>query len=114
VTYGRIYSELKEAQSMLKAEGRSIDILKMIEIFPLSEKFAEIMRGYDKVFFFEESYRFGGIGEKYAAMGIPLELAAIEDYVTHGKVPELLDDVGLSAGRMKDRMSRWFDENDKT
>ncbi len=114
VTYGRIYSELKEAQSMLEAEGRSIDILKMIEIFPLSEKFAEIMRGYDKVFFFEESYRFGGIGEKYAAMGIPLELAAIEDYVTHGKVPELLDDVGLSAGRMKDRMSRWFDENDKT
>lgn len=114
VTYGRLYGELKKAQAELKAGGRSIDILKMVEIFPLSEKYADIMRGYDKVFFFEESYRFGGIGEKYAAMGIPIEISAIDGYVPHGKVQELLDDVGLSAAKMKDRMTNYFDEHDKT
>ncbi|MBQ1538590.1 MAG: 1-deoxy-D-xylulose-5-phosphate synthase, partial [Ruminococcus sp.] len=114
VTYGRLYGELKKAQAELKAGGRSIDILKMVEIFPLSEKYADIMRGYDKVFFFEESYRFGGIGEKYAAMGIPIEISAIDGYVPHGKVQELLDDVGLSAAKMKDRMTDYFDEHDKT
>ena len=114
VTYGRLYGELKKAQAQLEADGRKLDILKMVEIFPLSEKYAEIMRGYDKVFFFEESYRYGSIGEKYAAMGIPLELAAIDNYVPHGKVQELLDDVGLSAGKMLDRMTAYFDENDKT
>lgn len=114
VTYGRLYGELKKAQSQLEENGRNIDILKIVDIFPLSQKAAEIMRGYDKVFFFEESYRFGGIGEKYAAMGIPLELVAIDGYVEHGKVSQLLDDLGLSADKMKDRIESYFTDNDKT
>ena len=114
VTYGRLYNELAEAQKQLEAEGKAMDTLKIIDIFPLSDKLEEIMRGYDKVFFFEESYRYGGIGEKYAAKGIPLELVAIDGYVPHGKVSELLDDVGLSAAKIKDRISAYFEENDQT
>ena len=110
VTYGRLYGELKKAAELLSEQGVEVDLMKLVNIFPLSDKVAGIMRGYDKVYFFEESYRYGSIGEKYAAMGVPVEHIAIEGYVEHASVPELLDELGLSAAKMAERIGGEYHE----
>ncbi len=63
VTYGIISSNALEAQKMLETEDISVDIVKLNKIFPVSEKLCDTLSDYDKVFFFEEGIRKGGISE---------------------------------------------------
>lgn len=62
ITYGRITQYALEAAKKLRA-----DLLQMVRIWPFIEKTFDIAEKYDKIVFFEEGIRSGGIAEKFSA-----------------------------------------------
>ena len=61
ISYGRITEFAKSA-----AKHMEIDLLQLVKIYPIVEKSVESAEKYDKIIFFEEGIRSGGIGEKFA------------------------------------------------
>lgn len=59
VSYGRIVHNLYS--------NDSCDILKLVKIFPIESEIINICMEYNEIFFFEESLKSGGIGEKLLA-----------------------------------------------
>lgn len=112
VAYGRLYNELLTARELVRRHGYDFDIFKPVEIFPLSELLIKKLLSYKKVFFFEECYKEGSIGEKYAANGVDILQTAVDGFVPHGEVKSLLDDLGLSASRMAEKILEYL--NGKT
>ena len=111
LTYGRLYNEALTAQKRLLNEKEiSIDIIKPVKIFPIEDSLIETLKGYKKVFIFEECYRNGSIGEKIAAKGIDCDLSAVNGFVKHGKTNDLLDELGLSSFRMTEKIMRYLNE----
>ena len=100
VTYGRLFGELAKAREIAAERGFKFDIYKPVRIFPLSEELTERLKSYDKVYFFEECYEYGSIGEKYAARGVRCDRTAVHGFVPHGACGSLLDGLGLSAEKM--------------
>ncbi len=64
ITYGRLFSEALKAQQ----NDSSFDIIKLNKIYPLSNDLIETIRNYDRVLFFEETIKKGGIGEHLISM----------------------------------------------
>ncbi len=64
VTYGREFAEVNEAAERLNKAGIACDVLKLNMILPLSKEAVTEAKKYDKVYFFEESARRGGLGEE--------------------------------------------------
>ncbi|MGN0632679.1 MAG: 1-deoxy-D-xylulose-5-phosphate synthase [Oscillospiraceae bacterium] len=108
VTYGRLYNNLLKAHDEVCAEGYDFDMLKLIEIFPISDKITEIISSYDKVFFFEECYHYGSIGEKYAALSSGVDRTDIKGFVTHGSPDSLLEALGLSPKKMAEKIIGYY------
>ena len=100
VTYGRLYDNVLEANAILEKNGKACDTLKIVKVFPLSDKIIDIIRSYDRVCFFEESYKDGSLGEKYAAICGNVETHNISGFVSHGEPDALLDELGLSAQKI--------------
>ena len=100
VTYGRLYDNVLEANAILEKNGKACDTLKIVKVFPLSDKIIDIIRSYDRVCFFEESYKDGSLGEKYAAICGNVETHNISGFVPHGEPDALLDELGLSAQKI--------------
>ena len=97
VTYGRLYSELRAATD---SEDLPVSTLKLNRIKPL-ELPAEALK-YDRIIFFEEGIKAGGIAEqtlaKLTASGWSGEFAirAVDDrFVPHSTVKEALAELGL-------------------
>ena len=109
VTYGRLYHNACAAKAMLEQKGISCDVMKLVKLFPMSDEAARIMRSYGKVFFFEESYRYGSLGEKYKADCPQAEITAIEGFVKHGETDDLLDELGLSAEKMAEKIEGYVE-----
>ncbi|MBQ3817478.1 MAG: 1-deoxy-D-xylulose-5-phosphate synthase [Clostridia bacterium] len=64
VTFGRLFSNAIEA-----TEGyKQADVIKLNKIYPLSRELTETLLCYDKIEFFEEGIKSGGIGEHIAAL----------------------------------------------
>lgn len=61
ITYGRISNFAYEAAKKVEA-----DVLQLVKIYPIVEKSVEIAENYDKIVFFEEGIKSGGIAEKFA------------------------------------------------
>ena len=100
LSYGRLFDNVDRAASILENKNIKCDTLKLVKVYPLSENVVDIVRGYDKVFFFEESYRSGSLSEKLSAVCGNVEGFAIDGFVTHGETDELLDELGLSAEKI--------------
>ena len=113
VTYGRLYQNLLKAREITEAAGYGFDIIKPVKIFPIDDSLTDELRGYDRVFVFEECYRYGSIGEKYAAAGVKCELTALEGFVKHGSVKSLFNEQGLSSEKMAEKILRYL-KNDET
>lgn len=96
VTYGRLYNNVLKAGEILHSSGIDFDTLKLVKIFPIEEEIIDIISSYKLVFFFEEAYTFGSISEKYCAVCSNVAPFAINGFVRHGKVGNLLDECGLS------------------
>lgn len=58
VTYGRLFSNALDAVKELK-----VDIIKLNKIYPISDEVFKKLWDYDKIYFFEEGIKSGGIAE---------------------------------------------------
>lgn len=63
VTYGLLSTEAIYAQQKLHAENISVDVIKLNKIFPISNKLIHALNEYDRLEFFEEGIKKGGIFE---------------------------------------------------
>lgn len=64
VTYGRVFASCLEAQKQLE----DVSVIKLNRIKPIDEAAVNAAQKAKKVYFFEESVRSGGIGEKFGSM----------------------------------------------
>lgn len=65
VTYGRCFGEACKAKEKLEADGIEVFIVKINTIKPVNNLAVRSTLHCEKIFFFEEGQRFGGIGETY-------------------------------------------------
>lgn len=77
VTYGRLYSEACKAKKI----NPDINILKLNKIYPLNEKLIDELSVYDRIDFFEETVKNGGISEHLSSL--LFENGYKGNYVTH-------------------------------
>lgn len=104
VTYGRIFDNVYSAVELLRNKEINCDILKLVSIFPLQEEISDIISGYDLVFFFEESYDYGSISEKYSSLCNNIIPVTINYFVKHGECNNLLDELGFSPEKIADKV----------
>ena len=103
VTYGRISANAYKAVDSLKKEGVNIALVKLNKIFPLSNELIKALEGFDKIYFFEEGIKAGGIAEHLSA-AMPQKdfyIKAIEgEFVPSAKVASALEKYNLDAASM--------------
>lgn len=106
VTYGRTFTEVWEAASQIRPQC-PIAVMKLNRIFPLSEECIDIMAGYEKIFFVEETMETGCIGEHVSARlhsrgsTARVRIRAVEDFVPQASVSQALAALGLDAASIK-------------
>ncbi len=66
ITYGREFAEVYEAAKKLNEDGVCCDVLKLNMILPINKDAVNDSKKYNKVYFFEESARRGGLGEEFS------------------------------------------------
>ncbi len=105
VTYGRMFSFAAEAAERLKKQGIAVRLVKLNRIIPVDSGAIQAAAGCEKVFFFEEGLRRGGIGEHFgcllleAGFGGRYVLRAIEaPFVKHAPMFRALEQLGFSTG----------------
>ena len=64
ITYGRLYSDALEAAQ----RNGDTDVIKLNKIYPLSDTLIDTLCAYQKLYFFEEGIRSGGIAEHTAGL----------------------------------------------
>lgn len=68
VTYGRLFGEACDALKRLKEAGIPVRILKLNKIKPIHRDAVAAVADSERIFFFEEGIRSGGVGEHMAAL----------------------------------------------
>lgn len=110
LSYGRLYFNVLSAVNSLKDENINCDILKLNKIKPIEDDITQTIKGYEKVFIFEESIENGSVGEviskKIINKNICIYHKAIKDFVPHGKTEELLKICGLDEKSIKELIMR--------
>ena len=111
VTYGRPFGPACGALKLLSENGIKAGILKLNRIRPIDGGAIDIALKAERIFFFEEGVRSGGIGEKLAATLLQkgykgeYSLTAIEDcFVKQASVPSLMDKYGLSSEKIAEKI----------
>ncbi len=99
VTYGRI-----TGNALTAAKKNNTDLLQMVKVYPIPEKALSIAEKYDKVLFFEEGIRSGGIAEKFSVSLTErqwkgnFKITAVSDsFVKYGDMEKQLSDFRLDA-----------------
>ena len=111
VIYGRLYSELR---AVIDSENLPVSTLKLNRIKPL--ELPDEVFGYDKILFFEEGIKTGGVAEQTLAKLTEagwrgdFAIRAIDDkFVPHSTVGEALAELGLDrcgiAAALKETLS---------
>lgn len=97
VTYGRTFSTLTEC---LSEEKLPVSVLKLNKLKPL--EIPEEMLKYQKIVFFEEGIKTGGIAQQMLSLlnergwrGRFIIKAVEDTYISHSTVDEALKDIGL-------------------
>lgn len=118
ITYGRIFNNALEAVNSLIEKNIDVDILKLTKIFPYTKKISEISKKYKHIIFFEEAFRYGGIGnmvgETLSENGFngKYHLICADTFLKQASVPSILDKIGLSVLKMIQYIEKVY-ENDK-
>ena len=105
VSYGRISYEAYRALRLMGG-SRSVGHIKLKKICPLEyEAIERLTAGAKLIYVVEEGIRGGGVGEKLAAhFALKGEkrvfINAIDGYVRHGSLQELLEECGLTGERI--------------
>ncbi len=109
VTYGILFGQLKIAkEELLKNNKFNITILKIKEIYPISEHIVNKLKKYNEIFFFEEGIKSGGIGEHLISKLIEYgytgkwTLKAIDGiFVEHSGIQKAWENLGLNSSGIK-------------
>ena len=106
VAYGRISVNCIEA-----AEKSGADFLRLVKINPIMKEISEIAANYDRVVFFEEGSKNGGVGEGLAVelmngnCRTRVEIAAVNgEFVPAASVEEQYEMYGLSVEQMTEKL----------
>ncbi len=115
VTYGRVTSQAIRAVDELSLRNINVLLISLNRIKPLPEDAIDLMEKTEKVFFFEEGIRSGGIGERTALRLLErgykgaFSLTAVNDrFVSQASVDELLHDYGLDTDGIVSKISEDF------
>lgn len=115
VTYGRVTSQAIRAVDELSLRNINVLLISLNRIKPLPEDAIDLMEKTEKVFFFEEGIRSGGIGERTALRLLErgykgaFSLTAVNDrFVSQASVDELLHDYGLDTDGIVSKVSEDF------
>ena len=115
VTYGRVTSQAIRAVDELSLRNINVLLISLNRIKPLPEDAIDLMEKTEKVFFFEEGIRSGGIGERTALRLLErgykgvFSLTAVNDrFVSQASVDELLHDYGLDTEGIVSKISEDF------
>lgn len=65
VTYGRLFSYACQARLKLVKQDKKVCVMKLNVIKPLDREAVLFASSYKKIFFFEETIRAGGVGERF-------------------------------------------------
>lgn len=95
ITYGRLYNNVKAAVDSCNKSGVECDLLKLVNVFPITDKVRNIVAKYKRVLFFEESYYDGSIGQKLSAEFNSIKTFAINGYVKQMTVNEAFEQLGF-------------------
>ncbi len=97
VTYGRLYNNVKTAVTNI---GK-VDLLKLVNIFPISDEIKSIISKYEKVLFFEECYYNGSISQKISAEFNNVKCYAVNEYVKQMSIAEAYENLGFSVEKLE-------------
>ncbi len=107
VTYGRLYFNALKTAEKLRAKGIDIKIIKLNKIKPMPSGAVENALECEKVFFFEEGMRSGGIAEKFASLLLEkgfrgrYSVTAVDDeFVSHASISRLMEKYSMDADGM--------------
>lgn len=107
VTYGRLYFNALKAAEKLRAKGLDIRIIKLNKIKPMPFGAVENALECEKVFFFEEGMRSGGVAEKFGSLllenrfrGGYSATAVDDEFVAHASVARLMEKYSMDADGM--------------
>ncbi len=111
VTYGRIFSQCCLAREELAKSGINVKIVKLNRVVPIDENAVKAALSSEEIFFFEEGYTVGGIGEGFLSK-LMLEgyksgahLHAIDEgFVSHGPMLEVLRKLGLTSEKIAEEV----------
>lgn len=114
VTYGRTFCFAAYAAREIKKEyGRGVLTVRMTRVKPIDEDLIDVLKTKNKILFFEEGEKSGGVGELLleaiteAGFTGVYRLIAIEDkFVEHAGVGALLARYGLDAASIKQTVLR--------
>ncbi len=106
ITYGRIAKVANEVIKLLDKE--EIGLLKLIRIFPLDiQEILRLTENAKRIYFLEESYRYGGVSEKIAAEirgDKKVMIHAVDRFVEHGGIDELFRFCGFTAENVAEKI----------
>jgi len=100
VTYGRLFYETGKLH-------KKVRVCKLKQLLPIDQKAVESVMDCERVFFFEEGARSGGVGEHFALELLEqgfkgqFKLTAVDGFARHASVEELLEEHGLNAAGME-------------
>ena len=103
VTYGR----MTQLASDVAKENDDVAVIKLLKIFPLNgEKLKELTKNASLVYFLEEIYKFGSVGEKLSACLTDknVYIHAINDFVSHGSLMDLRRELDFTKEAILERI----------
>ena len=104
VTYGRITEQVCSGAKGME----DVSILKLIRIVPIPSEVLDIAKSYDRIYFFEEGMKCGGIGQQMMCQLYEsgwkgnFSITAIEDeFVKQGSIDNVLKRYQLDAASIR-------------
>ncbi len=111
VTYGRIFSQCCLAKEELHKDGIEVNIVKLNRVVPIDKDAVKAAASSERLYFFEEGYTVGGIGEGFLSMLMvegfkgKASLHAIDSgFVSHGPMLEVLRKLGLTGDKIAEQI----------
>lgn len=118
VTYGREYAAVVEAAVRLKNEGISLKIVKLNRITPIDSGAINAAMISDRLFFFEEGMKSGGVADEFALKCVEngykgdINITAIDgQFVQHATVAQSLESLRLDADSVYETIKSKLTEN---
>ena len=113
VTYGRLYFNALSAAEKLREKGIDVRIIKLNKIKPMPSGAVENALECEKIFFFEEGMRSGGVAEKFASLLLEkrykggYSITAVDDeFVAHASVSRLMEKYSMDADGMASKIEK--------